>query len=126
MYDKNAIICSVFAPWTRVFTELHFIEKKLDIKYREDKIFNGITRDYNGKETETRVKFYCKKRKYKLRSGHSILAKDLERDSVMKTINIRDGLQIKGVFFKDLFEYVSKKIKENYFYLCEGDPHARK
>tara|TARA_R110000824_G_scaffold41058_1_gene122511 strand:- start:477 stop:1217 length:741 start_codon:yes stop_codon:yes gene_type:complete len=123
MYNKNAMICSIFSSWATTFTEMHFIEKRLEVKYRKDKMFNGLTRNFDGDEIETKVKFYCRDYDYGLRTNSARLGEDLEKDSVIKTINIDDKLQVKGVFFKDLFDYIEKKIKEDYFYLCEEVPN---
>jgi len=126
LYEKNAMICSIASSWTRTFTELHLIERMLEMKYRQNKTFHGKTIDTSGDTHETSVTFFCKNYDYNLRSGHAQLAEDLIKDDVIKTINIEDRLQIKGVFFKDLYEYVKHKIKKDYFYLCEEPPNDRK
>jgi aminoglycoside 3-N-acetyltransferase len=126
LYENNAMICSVASPWTKTFTELHFIERMLDVKYRQNKTFYGKTIDAGGDIHETSVTFFCRNYDYKLRSGTAQLAEDLIKDEVMKTINVEDKLQIKGVYFKDLYEYVKRKIKDDYFYLCEEVPNGGK
>ena len=122
LYKKNAMLCSISASWTRTFTELHLIERMLELKYRKNKIFYGETIDFDGGSHKTNVTFFCRDYDYNLRSGHAQLAEDLIKDEVIKTINIEDKLQIKGVPFKDLYEYVESKVKKDYFYLCEEIP----
>jgi len=126
LYEKNAMLCSIASSWTRTFTELHLIERMLEVKYRKNKTFYGETIDFDGTAHKTSVTFFCKNYDYNLRSGHAQLAEDLIKDEVMKTINIENKLQIKGVFFKDLYEYVEHKIRKDYFYLCEEIPNGRK
>ena len=120
------MLCSIAASWKKTFTELHFIERLLEVKYRQNKTFYGKTIDVAGDVYETNATFFCKNYDYNLRSGHAQLAEDLIKDEVMKTINIDDKLQIKGVLFKDLHDYVEQKIKNNYFYLCEEIPNDGK
>lgn len=126
LYENNAMICSIASSWTRTFTELHLIERMLEVKYRQNKTFHGKTIDSSGNVHETNVTFFCKNYDYNLRSGHSQLAEDLIKDEVIKTIKIEDRLQIKGVSFKNLYEYVERKVKDDYFYLCEEIPNGGK
>jgi aminoglycoside 3-N-acetyltransferase len=125
LYNKDAMICSIAAPWTRVFTELHFIERRLGMKYRKNKTFFGKTIDQDGHVHETQATFYCKDYDYGLRSGHTRLAEDLIKDGVMVTFNLSPAVEIRGVFFKDLYQYVEDKVKKDYFYLCEEIPNDR-
>ena len=119
MYQKNAMICSIGAPWHRVFTEVHFVEKMLEMKYRKDKKFYGKTIDHDGASHETCVTFYCRDYNYSLSSEHGRLAKDLIDDGIMKTFNVGNTFQFTGVLFNELYEYISHKVKKDYFYLCK-------
>ena len=119
LYEKDSMVCSIAAPWDRVFTEVHFIERLLGMKYRKNKTFQGETVDASGLHHKTSAVFYCRDYEYNLRSGHLRLAEDLMRDDLIETINIEDKIEIKGVSFKNLYEYVAQKVKTDYLYLCE-------
>ena len=113
------MICSIAAPWSRVPTEIHFLEKKLGMEYRKDKVFSGRTVDHSGKEHHTNVTFYCRDYGFNLRAGHAKLAEDMKKDGLMRTITLDEKLRIEGVPLREMCEYAERKIKNDYFYLCE-------
>ena len=115
MFDNNCFISFLAAPFNTM-TEIHYIEKILDVNYRFDKTFIGNTIDVKGNVHKTKVKYFCRDLTLNRSTDLSSLEEDLKKEKLIKSYYFK-GLNLKGVFFKDLFEFVEKKIKNDYYYL---------
>ncbi len=61
MHISNAKICNF--NFDAGSTYIHYVEKMHDVDYRFDKLFSG-TINYNEKEIDTTIKFFCRKLEY--------------------------------------------------------------
>jgi aminoglycoside 3-N-acetyltransferase len=99
-------------------TEIHFIEKMLQISYRYDKIFSGQIIDKEGKAHEQQITYFCKNFDYNLWYDFKNLENDLRDDGLIETFK-SEGYPffISGIKFRTLYDYVEQKIKKdsNYF-----------
>lgn len=116
LFEKDGYICSIGGVF-RNCTEIHFIEKLLDVKYRADKIFKGSIIDYEGKNHKQQVTFFCKTFDHNLWYNFKNLEEDLKRDGLMEIFKANgQEIFIEGIKFKILYEFVEKKIKKDYKY----------
>jgi len=100
-------------------TEVHFIEKKLDVDYRFDKKFDGVSIDYSGTKKNSTTTFYC--RDLKLDYGVSLvrMKHDLIKEGLIEKWNIADyNLKIEVIKFCDLYNFIKVKLIDNPKYLC--------
>lgn len=101
-------------------TEIHFIEKLLQVSYRYDKIFKGKLTDNYGKKHDQKVTYFCKNFDYNLWYDFKNLENDLREDGLMETIKT-DGYPffITGIKFSTLYEYIEHKIRKDYKYFIK-------
>jgi hypothetical protein len=91
----------------------------LDVSYRYNKSFAGTIIDYSGKKHKQKIVFFCRKLDCGLRANLLRLEKDLKQDGLVEIFKV-DGydFELEAVKIKLLYEYIERKIKESYFYLC--------
>ncbi len=116
IFDKDGYICSIGGIF-RNSTEIHYIEKLLDVNYRADKIFEGNLTDINGKTHRQRITYFCKKFDHHLWYDFKKLEESLKKDGLMEIFKV-DGYPvfIEGIKFKTLYDYLEVEIKKDYKY----------
>ncbi|MDQ3019275.1 MAG: AAC(3) family N-acetyltransferase [Bacteroidota bacterium] len=119
LFETDGYICSIGGVF-RNCTEIHFIEKLLDVKYRSDKIFKGSIIDYDDKIHNQQTTYFCKTFDHNLWYDFKNLEQDLKRDGLMEIFKV-DGLQffVEGIKFSILYEYIERKIKNDYQYFIK-------
>lgn len=99
-------------------TEIHFLEKKLNVNYRFDKEFSGITVNQNAKEEKQSIIYYCRDLESDYIPSFMQLKHDLKKNSLIEIWHIKEyNLKIEVMRFKDIFEFVKDKIKLDSKYL---------
>ncbi len=102
-------------------TEIHYIEKMLNVPYRFDKVFKGQTLGLDGQIHDLDVTFYCRDlefaKKTQLVPCFQQLVSDMKEDGVLKTVSIRDEFELEWVRISDVTEYAANKLKKNPYYL---------
>lgn len=116
IFEKDGYICSIGGIF-RNSTEIHFIEKLLDVKYRSDKIFNGNIIDTDGKIHRQQVTYFCKNFDYNLWYNFKKLEDSLKKDGLMELFKVEGyPMYIEGIKFKTLYDYLEIAIRKDYKY----------
>ncbi len=99
-------------------TEIHYIERKLNVDYRVDKIFNGITIDRHGKKNNTSSVFYCRDLELDYFVSLVQLKNDLIKAGLVEEWVINEyKLKIEVLKFKSAYEFIKNKLPNNPRYL---------
>lgn len=101
------------------YTIIHYIERKLKVKYRFDKIFNGYIRDRNKLKKKSWTIFVTRKNS-KYKDDHMPLINYLEKKKIIKKTNLGRG-ELSVVSSKRLFDEIKKKIKYKPNFLTKYD-----
>jgi aminoglycoside 3-N-acetyltransferase len=99
-------------------TEIHFIEKKLEVDYRFDKKFKGVTISNSGKRKQTTTTFFCRDLNLNYTVSLVQLKQDLIKEKLIEKWIIDDfNLKIEVVKFKVIYDFIKEKIIDNPKYL---------
>jgi len=120
VFEKDGYLWSIGGVFKNS-TEIHYIEKLLQLDYRSDKIFSGKIIDKTGKLHLQNIKYYCKNFDFNLVYDFKNLETDLRNDGLFETIKADDyPLFVSGIKFKTLYEYVELKIKKDKKYFLKN------
>ena len=102
-------------------TEIHFLEKKLNVNYRFDKEFTGITIDKDNIEHKQTSIYYCRD----LQSNYAVsfvqLKQDLKEAGIIETLFVKEyNLKIEIVKFKDIYNFIKNKLPNYPKYLWKN------
>ena len=101
-------------------TEIHFIEKLLEINYRYDKIFRGKLIDKEGKSHDQQITYFCKNFDYNLWYDFKNLENELRDDGLIETMKVEGyPFFISGIKFRTLYDYAENKIKKDKMYFLK-------
>jgi aminoglycoside 3-N-acetyltransferase len=101
-------------------TEIHYLERKLNVNYRFDKDFHGISIDGNGDNINNKITFFCKNLDYDYLVSFARLKKDIRMEGLVRTWNISEfNLKIEVVKIRDLYAFIKEKLLLDEKYLWE-------
>jgi len=117
IYQKNGYLGAIGGVIEHL-TEIHFLERKLNVDYRFDKQFSGVIIDQNSKEEEQTITYYCRDLESDYTPSFLQLKQDLKESNLIETWYIKEyNLKIEVIKFHDVFNFIKKKIKLNPQYL---------
>lgn len=111
----NGKICR-FNLGSEYNTFIHYVEKYHNVEYRYNKKFSGIVKENNKKLKKDYIHFVRDLDDESSLPNLTKLDSDLFKKKMLKKSNLGKG-EITCVSSKDIFDIVSKKIKDNPFYL---------
>ena len=117
VFNADGYVCAIGGVFKNS-TEIHFIEKLLEVNYRYNKIFSGQIIDIDGNKFDQRITYFCKKFDHNLWYDFKELENDLRDDGLMETFKVEGfPLFISGIKFRLLYDYIEQKIRKdmNYF-----------
>ena len=99
-------------------TEIHFIEKKLDVDYRFDKNFKGVTTSHSGKKIDSTTTFFCRDLSSNyavslIQLKHDLLQEKLINEWIIHSYNLR----IEVIKFKVVYDFIKEKLIDDPKYL---------
>ena len=101
-------------------TEIHYIEKKLNMDYRFDKVFKGKTIDIDGQVQFNNSTFYCRDLGEKYNASFVQLKHDLLKENLIEEWKVNDiSLKFQVIKFRKLFDFIKNKLINNPKYLWE-------
>ena len=101
-------------------TEIHYLERRIKVHYRSDKIFEGVTIDRNKDQKTTSVEYFCRFLDSDYVPSFAKLKQDLRKYNIVKKWHIEKyNLRIEVVKFKDVLSLIKDKIKDNPEYLLK-------
>ncbi|HRB00940.1 MAG TPA: AAC(3) family N-acetyltransferase [Ignavibacteria bacterium] len=117
VFEKDGYLASIGGVF-RNSTEIHYLEKLLEVDYRSDKIFEGDLIDTENNLHRQKVTYFCKNFDYNLWYDFSELEKELKNEELMEIIRSDDNsIYIEMIKFKTVFEFLKDKIKKDKNYL---------
>ena len=121
LFNKNGYICCVGGVFDNTPTEVHFLERLLNVPYRFHKTMSGEFIDKNNKSHLQNLLFFCRDFDSNLVSDMTRLEKDLRYDNLIEYWQV-EGLdfQIEAVRMKELFKLLKINIEKNPLYVCSS------
>lgn len=119
VFDMDGYIGSIGDVLWRT-TEAHYLEKKLNVRYRFDKQFSGQVIDLNCDLHNVVSMFFCRDFKFKKATNFKPLINDMRDLGLVEKWNAGDFF-IESVKIKDLFTVMKQKIEIDEFYFCRDD-----
>lgn len=123
-FDKN----SIFYKWNKLngivvnfglddlfTTQFHFVERELQVNYREIKKFKG-TIILNNSQQKIEYDFFCRKNMDNTFFNRKKLFKDMKKDNILMQKKF-SNLNVMWFRSNDLFNFLYKKIKKDPNYL---------
>ena len=99
-------------------TEIHYIERKLNVNYRFDKKFHGVTIGYDRIKKYTTLNYFCKNRDFYSKVSLVKLKKDLIENQLVEEFFIKEhNLKIEIIKIKCVSEFIEEKLLANPEYL---------
>jgi aminoglycoside 3-N-acetyltransferase len=118
LWKENGKICR-FNMSSDYNTFIHFVERKLNVVYRYDKEFTGISIINGEKINKKYYHFVRDLEKDEHISDLNQLDESLKKLGLLKTMNLGKGQMIL-MKTKDVFEIVKNEIKKNPYFLVKG------
>ncbi len=121
LFNSNGYICCVGDVFHNTPTEVHFIERLLQVSYRSNKTMSGEIIDRDGESHFQNILFYCRNLDTNLESDMTRLEMDLHIENYFEYWEI-DGLdfKIEAVRIKNVFKLLKNKLINNPLYLCSS------
>jgi aminoglycoside 3-N-acetyltransferase len=101
-------------------TEIHFLEKKLNVDYRFDKVFTGYSIDSDGNKMSNKITYFCRD----LNANYSVslvqLKKDIKSAGLIETWRLIEfNLKIEVIKIRELYLFIKEKLLIDPEYLWE-------
>jgi len=101
-------------------TEIHFLENKLNVIYRFDKVFTGTSIMSNGRVFNNKITYFC--RDYSYMPSFVQLKKDVKDVGLVKTWQLTSfNLKIEVIKMQELYFFIKEKLETNPKYLLKSD-----
>jgi len=123
-FDKN----SIFYKWNKIngvvvnfgldelfTTQLHFIERELQVNYRSMKKFKGSI-IFDNLNQKIEYDFFCRKNTTSTFFNRKKIMNDMIKDNILNH-KYFSGINVMWFRSNDLFTFLNKKIKNDYNYL---------
>lgn len=106
-YDQNGLVCNLNLDSASTF--IHYVEKMLNVPYRFDKPFKGISR-VNGKEIEQEVFFFCRDLNIPGTSAYFEIFDELAlKQGLAKSVSVGRG-SVVAIRAQDTFNLIKKTL----------------
>ena len=117
VFNKDGYLGAIGGILERL-TEVHFIEKKLNVDYRFNKLFTGLSIDKNGKKTNSKITYFCRDLDSDYVVSFVRLKNDIKSQGLVKTWIIAEfNLKIEVVKIREVYNFIKEKLLENPKYL---------
>ncbi len=121
-FKKNGNIMSVGRK-LYFSTEIHYIEKLLNVSYRFDKKFKGKLIAPDGQEFSQTINYFCRDMDFFNRHNVTVsavqLIEDMQEAGLIKNRVIDDNFLVQSAKLQDVLNFVEPKLKKNILYLTE-------
>ena len=117
VYNKDGYLGAVGGA-LEYLTEIHYLERKLNVSYRFDKFFKGSSVNTNGKVVNNQLTYFCRD----LEADYSVsfvqLKEDIRLEGLVKTWKLEEyNLKIEVVKIQELYVFIKEKLLNNPKYL---------
>ena len=114
LFDSDGYLCALGCGLE--FTEIHYIEKKLNVPYRFNKKFTGKIKD-GADEYKQNNTYFCRDTSLGLRSNFDVLYMDLKKEGLIEYWRIDNIFEIEAIKCRELYTFIKSKLKKNNKYL---------
>ncbi len=119
VFESDGYLCSIGGVF-RNSTEIHYIEKLLEVDYRHDKFFEGYLIDASGKMHRQKIKYFCKNFDYNLWYDFAHVESEIKSEGMFELFSVEDfPLVIEMVKFREVFSFIESKLKNDKHYLIK-------
>jgi len=125
LYRSDGYICCIGNVFHNSPTEVHFIERMLDVPYRHNKRFPGHVIDRDGRTHAQDLLFYCRRRELDLSSDMTRLERSLRERELFEYWRV-PGLEfeIEAVPFHSIEQVIRDQIGADPHFLCSQQAQA--
>jgi aminoglycoside 3-N-acetyltransferase len=109
-------------------TEIHYLERLLNVPYRQNKDFSGVIRTLDCQEHHQKITFYCRDlefaNKHNMTVSFEKLFYDLDRANKIEKVMVNNEVLIEAIHIQEILPFIKKKIKKDIFYLMKPLKHV--
>jgi len=110
VYDNNGYLGAIGGALDYL-TEIHYLEKKLNVDYRIDKDFYGVTIDKYGNKIKNKITYFCKNLDYEYLVSFAKLKEDIRNIGLVENWHISEfNLKIEVVKIQELYDFIREKL----------------
>ena len=119
VYNKDGYLGAIGGA-LEYLTEIHYLERRLNVSYRFDKIFKGSSVNTEGRIVNNQLTYFCRD----LESNYSVsfvqLKEDIRLEGLVKIWKLEEcSLKIEVVKIQELYAFIKEKLLNNPEYLWE-------
>ena len=119
LFNSNGYICCIGNVFHNTPTEVHFLERLLNVPYRFNKTMSGGFIDKQGKSIKQNLIFYCRDLDYNMFSDMTRLETSLRNNDCFDYWEKNNlDFVIEAVRFKKIFEIIKIEIEKDPMFLC--------
>ena len=114
LFESDGYLCALGCGLE--FTEIHYIENKLNVPYRFNKKFTGKINNGVDEYLQDNI-FFCRDISLEFKSNFVVLYEDLKTEGLLECWSIDNIIEIEAIKFRDLYAFIKSKLKKNANYL---------
>ena len=119
IYNANGYLCAIGGVLD-YFTEIHYIENMLGVKYRENKKFFGKIKDFQGLSHNQTINFFCRDLDSDYVASFLKFKNDIRCSNYLINIYLEGyKMRLEAIRFKDCYEFLKQRISNDSRY-CWG------
>ena len=118
LFESDGYLCALGCGLE--FTEIHYIERKLNVSYRFNKKFIGKVHTGKSEYIQENI-YFCRDMTLNLSSNFDALYYDLKNEGLLERWSIDNILEIEAIKFRELFSFIESKLKKKKDYLVVSD-----
>jgi aminoglycoside 3-N-acetyltransferase len=117
LFESDGYLCALGCGLE--FTEIHYIEKKLNVPYRFNKKFTGKINNGVDEYVQDNT-YFCRDTSLGLRSNFDALYGDLKKEGLIEYWSIDNIFEVEAIKFRELYTFIKSKLKKNRNYLVSS------
>lgn len=123
-FEKDAYLLTV-GNRMHYSTEIHFIERILNVSYRLNKEFNGVIETLDGLSHDQTITYFCRDlefaKRYKMIVSFEKLVKDLREENLIMKKIIDDKVVLEYINLQRVHDFVKPRVEKDVFYLMKEE-----
>jgi aminoglycoside 3-N-acetyltransferase len=117
VYNKDGYL-GVIGDALEYLTEVHYLEKRLDVSYRFDKIFKGASINADGEIIHNQLTYFCRDLKSNYSGSLLRLKEDIRLEGIVKKWKLKEhNIIFEVVKIQELYTFIKEKLLNNAKYL---------
>jgi aminoglycoside 3-N-acetyltransferase len=117
VYNKDGYL-GVIGDALEYLTEVHYLEKRLNVSYRSDKIFKGASINTDGEIIHNQLTYFCRDLKSNYSGSLLRLKEDIRLEGIVKKWKLKEyNIVFEVVKIQELCAFIKEKLLNNTKYL---------